>query len=250
MCSPGFLPISLIVLIHLLLAAFSSSFYRSTMNCASRSSPWASVLFSAHLSGLILRWKISTVRSWAHILTWDPTLQLPQLHWRFPLGCPWSSHALCRRYLPAQSSSHLPTKYPLTLEATLSFQAFSLKILDMQILNEHLHTMLCVHNATVLLGTLEGLSTCSVNQIRSWGRGPRRRPCNSTLSEAHNIQVVTQNLYAEAEWRSGRPSAYTVDLNLYWCNFNRSVTNMWWRHTHELCLSAMSALSSQKARLK
>ena len=60
------------------------------MNCILRSSPWASVLFSAHLTGLIFTWKISTFRYWASSSTWDPTLQPQHFHEHFPLGYPSS----------------------------------------------------------------------------------------------------------------------------------------------------------------
>ena len=112
------------------LAAFSSSSYLSTMKLHLKVQPLVFCSIFCHLSGLILTWKISTFRSWAHTLTWDPTLQLQQLHQHFPLGCPWSSHALSH-YLPLWSSSHSLTKYLLPLDATPSFQAFSLKILEM-----------------------------------------------------------------------------------------------------------------------
>ena len=94
-----------------------------------RFSLWASVLFYAHLNGLIITGNNSTFRSWAHVLTWDPSFQVQRLHEPFSLGCPGSSHALSH-YLPAQSSSHSLTQCPPPSEATHSFQAFSPQILD------------------------------------------------------------------------------------------------------------------------
>lgn len=126
-CSLGFHPISLIVLSHLLCCIL---FLLLPLNYE-----WHLKVQTLGFCSLfcLSQWMHcyvgdSIIRSWAHVLTWDSTFQVQQLHEPFSLGWPWSS-CVPSHYLSAQSSCHSLT-YSFPSEATHSFQVLSLKILD------------------------------------------------------------------------------------------------------------------------